>query len=328
KTLSAVVGAGTRSNPQMESPSQGREAGLLMVSEGLDLIVGQNLNSAVSASPSEPCPGLFFDAAYGRARYGAGGGDVDLASFSGLLGAACSSYLDSGVLTMGGFVELGRGSYDVKLDLGDRVVRGDGDLRRIGGGVLARFEFDSRTNKKFYLHSSLRGGRLSQDYQSPDLLNSQNSGRHDTSSMYVAGHLGLGAEVHLAGGALLDFYARYGHTYLKGADAMVDGTAPVNYKAAVSSRARAGGRYAFNLGERARLQLGLGYDHEFDARTKATTGGLPVNTPDMSGGSAVAEINAAYLRPGPVPVSLSIGLEGFMGRRKGVVGSLKFTVAF
>jgi hypothetical protein len=146
--------------------------------------------------------------------------------------------------------------------------------------------------------------------------------------MYFGSHLGIGRFHTLRSGNLIDIYGRYSYTYLQGAEALVDGTDPVKFEPATSHKARVGGRFITNLTALTRFQAGLGYEHEFDSRTKATTNGYRINTVDQSGGTAVGEIGIAYLRPGPTPISLGFGLEGYLGKRRGISANLKLTVSF
>ncbi|MDR0354413.1 MAG: autotransporter outer membrane beta-barrel domain-containing protein, partial [Deltaproteobacteria bacterium] len=317
-----------RSNPQMESLSESRSAGLSFVSQGFDVISSELLNSTLSTHLLTPCPAAFFAARAGRNSVGRSGSRYDVDSYMGLMGLNCTSFLESGALTMGGFVEMATGDFETTTRLTDRQLRGKGDLRRLGLGATARFEFDSNDPLAFYLDASVRGGRLHQDFTSDDFQNSQNQAKMDVSSMYAAGHLGVGGYYALANGNVADVYARYAYTYLQGSRAIVDLNTPVEFEPAVSHLARVGGRYAFNIAEKFRLQAGLGYEYEFGGRIKSSTQGYRIKTIDLMGGSALGELTLTYLRPGPNPLSFMIGAEGFMGRRRAFVGSLKLSLSF
>ncbi|MDR1110730.1 MAG: autotransporter outer membrane beta-barrel domain-containing protein [Deltaproteobacteria bacterium] len=318
---------GVNAHPQMESPSQGRSAGLSFVTQGTEFLINHNMNASMGSGFTDPCPGAFFSTSAGRSRYGSGS-IYDLNSYMGLVGLDCTTYLEGGALTMGGFLELGLGDYEAKANLGGRLVRGEGDLRRIGGGIMAHFEFDSPRSDRYYVDSSLRVGQLRQDYSSDDFQNSQDRAKFNTTSLYFGGHVGLGRNFILPSGNQVDLYGRYAFTYLQGDSALVDGSAPVEFKAAKSHVGRVGASYSGNVSPRWRLRAGLGYEQEFGGRTKASTSGRRINDVDVSGGTAVGEFGVAFKNIGGKPVSLGLSVEGYAGRRKGLAGGLNLTIAF
>jgi outer membrane autotransporter protein len=193
---------------------------------------------------------------------------------------------------------------------------------------MAHFEFDSPRSDRYYVDSSLRVGQLRQDYSSDDFQNSQDRAKFSTTSLYFGGHVGLGRNFILPSGNQVDLYGRYAFTYLQGDSALVDGSAPVEFKAAKSHVGRVGASYSGNVSPRWRLRAGLGYEQEFGGRTRASTSGRRINDVDVSGGTAVGEFGVAFKNIGGKPVSLGLSVEGYAGRRKGLAGGLNLTIAF
>jgi outer membrane autotransporter protein len=312
----------------MESPLQGRSAGLSFIIQGTEAVVNNALNVPITVGLPETCPTMFVSFEGGRSRYGSSSNNYDLDSIMGLVGLNCSSNLSNGVLTMGGFVDFGLGSFDTMGILGGRKIEGEGDLKRIGGGVMARFEFDTPKLNNFYLDSSLRFGQLKQDYSSQDIRNSQNEAKFETTSAYFGAHIGLGRNFKIFETSMLDLYGRFSYNYLRGDQAMVDGTAPVDFRAASSQVARVGARLTKNVSPHLNLQFGLGFEEEFGGKTKASTCGYEINEVDVSGGTAVAELGIGYKKGGKTPISFNFGIDGYVGRRKGLAGTLNFVISF
>lgn len=320
---------GLKAHPQMESPSQGWTAGLAFVTQGLEPIANRLTQTplAGSAPRFDACPGVFFDASAGRSSYGSSG-NFDLNTLNGVVGVNCVGNFASGDLTMGGFVDFGQGDFSTEAILNGRQVKGEGTLKRIGGGVMAQFEFGQKAQKTVSVESSLRFGHLRQDYSSQDFENSQFDARFDTSSLYVGGHVGVNAKFGLSETSRLDLYGRYAHLWLQGDQAMVDGTAPVDFKNSTSQVGRLGARVHKNVTPKLSFKIGLGYEHEFNGVTKSDTAGYKINDVNVKGGTGVAEVGLSYKSAGPKPIALSLTAEGFTGKRKGLSASLNFSVAF
>jgi hypothetical protein len=126
----------------------------------------------------------------------------------------------------------------------------------------------------------------------------------------------------------LDLYGRLVYNYLPKVEALVDGSAPVEFSPASSKIARFGARLTKSVTPRLSLQFGLGFEEEFGGLAKATTSGFQVNDVKISGGTGVAELSLSYKNDGPMPISFKLNLDGNAGKRKGVSGNLNFAVSF
>jgi hypothetical protein len=322
---------GLKAHPQMESPAQGWTAGLAFVTQGLEPVANRlnqiPMTGSLGDSPSDICPGLFFDASVGRSSYGSSG-NFDLNTFVGVVGLNCLGRFSSGNLTMGGFVDFGQGDFSSEAILDGRLVKGEGNLKRIGGGVMAQFEFDPEAQKNISVESSLRFGHLRQDYSSQDFKNSQFMASFETESLYLGGHVGLSGKIGLSESSRLDLYGRYSHLWLQGDQSLVDGTAPIDFKNTSSQVGRVGARLNKNFTPKFGLKVGLGYEHEFNGVTKSETAGYQIKDVDIKGGTGLAEVGLSYKSAGPKPISLSLTAEGYAGKRKGLSASFNFSLAF
>ncbi|MDR2366833.1 MAG: autotransporter outer membrane beta-barrel domain-containing protein [Deltaproteobacteria bacterium] len=317
---------GVRAHPQMESPSQGRNAGLAFVTTGLGPVV-KGINGRPAGPDPGACPGMFFEAEAGSMRYGYTAG-YDLNSYMGALGLNCGGEVGPGNLALGGYVDFAYGEYESSAALGGRRVEGRGDLERIGGGLMARYDLDPKTVRDMGLEASLRFGQLRQNYTSEDFINAENDARFNTESLYVGGHVGVSGKAWSSETSRIDVYGRYSHVWLQGDRATVDGSAPVNFEDSSSMAARAGARLTKDFTPRLRLKLGLAYEQEFGGETKATTNGYRIPTVSSAGGTGVAELGLAYGGDEPRRLSVGLGLEGHAGRRQGLAGNLSLSLAF
>ncbi|MDR1656859.1 MAG: autotransporter outer membrane beta-barrel domain-containing protein [Deltaproteobacteria bacterium] len=326
-TLTAVF-RGFQVQPQMETVSAGRSSGLAFLNQGLDQVADQGLGAAMGRPFLSPCPAVFMTVSGGVSRY-----DIadrfELKGLNALVGVDCNSFLDSGILTLGGFLEVGQGRFDSRMNLPkNQIVDSDGQIKYIGGGVLGRFDFDSPGLGKNYLEASLRGGRLTLDFSSFDFINSPGEVTFDSDGQYVGGHLAVGRIFNLAESKTLDLYGKYLFTSLAGDEVVVGESTPVAFERSSSHRLRAGSRFSANLSPGFKLLAGLGYEYEFDGQTKAVTEGSRIKTLKTSGGTALAELGLSYRRSGRVPMTFTIGTQGWLGRRDGVSGSIQMTFEF
>ncbi|MDR1546712.1 MAG: autotransporter outer membrane beta-barrel domain-containing protein, partial [Deltaproteobacteria bacterium] len=326
--LSAVF-KGARSHPQMESLSEGQSAGLSLANLGLDLISGQGVSAAVARTFPEPCPAAFVSAGGGQFRYDTGS-FYDVKAFYGLIGVDCLTYLDSGALNLGAFVEGGKGDYRAEATYsGNLHVQGRGDMEYFGLGLLGSFELDSISVGQWRLESSLRFGRMKLGYGSFDFANSDaREVKYETSAPYFGGHVGVDRQFSLSDEAGLDVYAKYLFTRLEGDDVIILDKVPVSFEAASSHRVRVGARLSRNVGVMAKFQFGMGFEQEFDGLSRASTQGFPIEEPSVKGGVGLAEVGLVFRRGGVSPLSFGLNLEGFAGRREGYAGSVQVTLEF
>jgi hypothetical protein len=198
----------------------------------------------------------------------------------------------------------------------------------LGGGLLARFDFDNQGRGKNYLEASLRGGKLKMDFQSADFINGPDVVTYESGGQYFGGHLAIGRIFNFNESKTLDFYGKYLVTALSGDQVLVAGSTPVSFNNNISQRLRGGVRFGYNLASSLRLVTGLGYEYEFDGKTVAQTQGWPLKTLKHSGGTALAELGLSLRLAGNVPMTFTLGGQGFLGQRDGVNASLQLGFEF
>ncbi len=325
--LATVSGIGPQVNEQTKALSEGFLAGLILANQGADLVAGQGMRQAVNAGGNGL--GAFGALAGGWSRYNTGS-HVDMSSITLLTGLAYGVDTAPGRLTLGAFFEFGNGSYDTYNSFSTAAsVNGDGDAYYLGGGVLGRMDFANTGPGRFYAEGSARIGSLRDDYNGGDLRDAMGrSANYDSSSLYYGLHLGTGYLWNVNEKASLDLYAKYFWTRLEGDSVTLSTDDPVRFKDADSHRLRGGARFSYAVNEWVSPYVGAAYEHEFDGKARATTNGFSIDAPDIKGGTGIGEVGLTLKPSQALPLSFDLGLQGYVGKREGVTGSLQVKFEF
>ncbi|MDR1396189.1 MAG: autotransporter outer membrane beta-barrel domain-containing protein [Desulfarculales bacterium] len=320
--------------PETKSLSEGRLSGVTLVSQGADLIAGQGMDSALKAARAgEGGEGYglasFAAISGGRSRYNTGS-HVDMSSLSLLTGLSWGSDFTPGRLTLGAFFEYGTGSYDTYNSFSNAAsVHGDGDIYHIGGGVLGRMDFSNTGPGRFYGEASLRAGGVHNQYDSSDLRDS--TGRkadYDSSSAYYGLHLGAGYIWNITEDVSLDLYGKYFWTRQEGDSVTLATGDPVNFQDVDSQRLRLGGRFAYAVSQHVSPYIGAAWEHEFDGEAHAETYGYAISAPSLDGDTGIGELGLTLTPSATLPLSFDLGVQGYVGKREGVTGSLQMKIEF
>lgn len=188
-------------NPQTKSLSEGRLGGLAFVNQGADLLSNTGIAYALEAAQTEKH--LFSVISGGNSRYKSGS-HVDVKGVNLLAGASAKLPNSSGNLLLTGFFEAGWGNYDSFNSFADGDVKGSGDNRYYGAGILARQDFSN----KFYTEGSIRAGKLENEF------NATLSGKathYKINKAYYGAHLGLGYLMPLGTGDSICMANTSGH---------------------------------------------------------------------------------------------------------------------
>jgi len=95
-----------------------------------------------------------------------------------------------------------------------------------------------------------------------------------------------------------------------------------------SHRLRLGGRFAYAINEYVAPYVGAAWEYEMDGRAKATTYGYSIDTPTMFGSTGVGELGLTLKPSKTLPLSFDLGVQGYVGKREGVTGSLQIRYEF
>jgi len=307
-------------NGNLKALTQGRAAGHAFLNQGSDLIYGPGMNGILATTTSKKTLTPFFAAQGGKSKYDTGS-HVDVSGVNILTGLAWRQPLDKGSdLLVGAFFEAGWGSYDSYHSF----ANGEGDVNYYGGGLLARYGAACGA----YLDGSLRAGKVETDFSSSDLRDSVGTiAAYDASSSYFGTHLGVGYVLNIAEKTNVDMSARYIWTH-QGSDEVRVAGDPVHFKGSDSHRLRLGGRLSHTVNEVFTPYAGAAYEHEFSGKAKASVHGYDIDAAELSGGTGMGELGFSLTSAKDLPLFIDLGVQGYVGTRKGVTGSIRLRYDF
>lgn len=299
-----------RTNPQLKSLSEGYLAGTMLVTRGADL-VADNSFDAISAQNNGQGLAPFALASASHNRYDSGS---HITSNDTFLSAGLSYRQEQWVTGL--FVEGGRGNYDSHNSFYNAAsVHGDGDARYHGAGLLGRYTF---TNG-FYADASYRFGKNRTHFDTNDLQNlaSGEYARYSVWTRYNSAHIGMGYELPLNEIQTLDLSAKYLETRMGGKHTIVAGD-PIHFKPVDSKRLRLNGELVHRYDPSVTLKVGLGYEHEYDGKAKATTyDQYRIDAPDVKGGTGILSLGAQVKPSTSRNLTLDFAAIGYTGKRDG-----------
>ena len=314
-------------NPQTKAVAESLIAPLALVNQGGDLVAGEGMRAAMN---SDLLPGsraaAYLAASGGWSRYNSGS-HVDVSGASIIAGLAWKPELSRGRITFGPFFEAGWGSYNTDNSFSNAAdVEGDGTTEYYGGGLLGRYDASCGG----YVEASARVGGVRNDYDSDDLRDPLTGRKadYDKTRTYYGAHAGLGYVWSISEQAALDMYAKYFWTHQEGFSTDV-GEDPYTFDDADSHRLRGGARFSYAVNEQVVPYIGAAYEHEFDGKIKAAThGGYKVDRPDLEGGTGMGELGLTVKPDQYSGLSMDLGVQGYVGVREGVTGSLRLKYEF
>ena len=317
----------TRANPQTKAVAESLIAPLALVNQGGDLVAGEGMRAAMNA---DLLPGsrmsAYLAASGGWSRYNSGS-HVDVSGASIIAGLAWKPELSNGRITFGPFFEAGWGSYNTDNSFSNAAdVEGDGTTEYYGGGLLGRYDASCGG----YVEASFRIGGVRNDYDSDDLRDPLTGRKadYDKTRTYYGAHAGIGYVWSINEQAALDMYAKYFWTHQEGFSTDV-GEDPYTFDDADSHRLRGGARFSYAINEQIVPYIGAAYEHEFDGKIKASTHGVyKVDRPDLEGGTGMGELGLTIKPEADSGFSMDLGVQGYVGVREGVTGSLRLKYEF
>jgi predicted outer membrane repeat protein len=304
-----VLGSGL--NPQTKAFSEGRAASIAGISQMSDLVARTGIESAVKSAQEKSGATLFSGFEGGFTRYNTGS-HIDLKNTSLIAGVAKTEEVQNlrdAQLTYGGFIEFGANWYDTYND----AVRGRGNNQYYGLGFLSRLAL----SENYYVEISLRGGTTRGNFSSGDM---GQPASYDTDAPYWGGHMGIGYITELAESLKLNSYMKYLYAAQNGEKAELPTGEEINFKRADSGKMVLGGRVSANA-----FYGGLAYEYEFSGAIDAEIAAMAVESPSLRGGSVMTE--AGYGEDFGI-WKFDAGLQGYLGKRKGIGGGVKIGYRF
>jgi outer membrane autotransporter protein len=334
--LSGTVASGAAPE-ESKALSEGFVSGVGLLGQGADHAAGKGMEGAAASARAAARSG----ASAGGALSGFGcvsggslrlnsGSHADLRSVSLVAGLAWGADLAPGRLTLGMFLEYRSGSYDTYNSFASAApVRGQGDVRHAGGGVLARVDFADTGPVHAYAEASARAGGIRNKYSSSDLQAASGvKAAYESSSAYYGFHLGAGWVWSLSGASSRDLYAKDFWTRQEGDSVTLSTGDRVAFRDADTSRLRLGARLKFAEGGRVSPYVGAAWEREFDGRARASASGFELEAPSLRGDTGMGEAGLTITPSDSLPLSFDVGVQGYTGKRDGVTGSVQVKIQF
>ncbi len=258
------------------------------------------------------------------------GSHINVSSVSLVAGLGKGFKTGAGNLGVGAFFEYGKGSYTTNNSFDNRSdIDGDGNSWYMGGGLMARLDFVPTGPGHFYAEGSAHMGTLHNEYDSNDLVDSNgNVAKFDMDSPYYSLHGGLGYVWNFAEGHDLDVYGKYIWTRVQGTDDTLTTKDKFEYDDIDSNRVRFGVRYSYKGSERFSPYVGVAFEHEFSGDCESSAFGHPVAAPSFKGSSGMGELGLVMRPTVSVPLSLNLGVQGYVGQKQGVSGNCTIMYEF
>ena len=305
--------------------SEGYLSGLMLTLQGADLVATRGMQAAMAATKEVEDVSFtpWATVSGSSVRYNTGA-HADLNSFNMLTGIALGKGFDAGRVTVGAFFEYGTGSYKTSNSFdGHGSYDGKGDSYYLGWGLLARMDFADTGPGHFYVEGSGRMGGLYNNYSNEDLRDGfGREAEYDSYAPYYSFHAGLGYIWDINEQASLEFYGKYLWTRECGDSVTLSTGEEVDFEDIDSSRLRFGTRLDYRVNEYITPYIGVAWEHEFDGESSATTNNLPILEPDLRGDTGIGEIGLTITPSETIPLTVDLGVTGYVGTREGISGSL------
>jgi hypothetical protein len=321
-----IPDGGITVNPQTETLAVGQLSGLAFLTEVADL-AERSLPFVAELTRLAPGPQAFGTVSGSAIRHKTG---LHTDGAHLIAGLAVGAVLPQHQSALGVFFEHGEGNIRTDNDFANGRVKGRGDSEYQGLGFLGRVDFAGTAGGHPYLQATLRNGRVKTDFRAPDLKDLW--GRHasfESKATYYGATLAMGYHWELGEQTGLDLYGKYFWTHENGDRARLSTGETVEFAAIDSRRVRFGTRYShLNETKIVRSYVDLAWEHEFDGEAKAKINGYRINAPTLKGDSAIVELGVTFLPTPSSPLRLDFGLQGYAGKREGIMGSFRVNYRF
>ncbi len=305
--------------------SEGGTVQASVVNQGSDLSSGSGMTNAIGAARSNMAS---FSAMSGGSVRTETGSHVDVKGVSLLAGLSGTFELLDTMVVAAPYLEYGYGAYDTYNTFASGSVHGTGDSFYVGAGVLAHMDLLETETGHAYVEGGARAGMAYNSFKSDDLVSGGVAAQYDASSAYYGLNAGLGYVWNLTTESSLDLYGQYSWNEL-GSDSVTLSTGEtVNFDAIDSHRVRLGARYSYEISEQATPYVDVAWEHEFDGSVSATTNGLAIAEPSLSGDTGILSSGLKLTPSEDLPLTLDLNVTGYVGRNQGVSGGLQAKVDF
>ena len=287
---------------------------LAFINQGAEFIADEGLTSMRRAATAGSATG--FAAMHGGWSKYSTGSDVELKGMALVVGTA--TQLND--FTVGAFAEVGTGSSDV----GEGASTADGDHRYYGLGLGAVWAPDDH----WHVDGAVRLGQGKTEYKG---FLEGNRANYDSDSFYASMHVGAGYQWMLTERLSADVYGRYALGYIDGDDLTIDDPdhSRLHMEEAWTHTVRLGARVGGLLDQSSlRWTVGVAYEHVFDGDSESAVQDIALRTPSLEGDAGIVEVMFGRTPATVGQWGWGVGLKGYVGDRKGVLGEANLQYAF
>ena len=297
--------ASIKANPEAIELSDGRAAELNVLTQAAHKVAEIQMDSQDKLTPF-----MSFDA--GHSRYNVGYNPATN-SVNGIAGVKMG-LLDQ-ILTIAPFIELGYAANKV-------IDRYESTNQYYGAGVTSKYDI----YKGIYAKGAFRIGRSKTDFTSLDLTDvGGERATYKTASTYTGAEIGAGWIHQITENMSIDLYGRYMYSYISEntAEVLED---PIEFSRVNSHRIALGIKVDRKLTSKIDMYCKASFERELSGEINARTYGYQIEPLSMKGNTLGAEAGLS----GKTESSLSwnIGIQGYMGQRKGLQGNVALGYLF
>ncbi len=314
--FTAETGVGMTAQEQTHNTVMGAEVGMAALSAGNDFIGNATEGLALASNIGADGVSSFAQMGGGTMRQETGS-HIDVHTWNAIIALGHQNKKERGTMEYGAFFEYGTGNYSTFN--GDE--RGDGSTKYTGGGLLAKWT----AHHGMYVEGSLRAGTVHDDARNVlrDFRGMPYS--YEMSASYMGFHFGVGKEIEVAGGNIVDVYGKYFFNRRKGVS--FDAGGHYDLDAVTSSVLRVGARYVVKQ-SKWNFYAGAAYEHELDGEATGKADGVAIRSADVGGGSFRGELGATMTPGDKSPWTLDLNLTGFAGKKRGFTGGVSVAFMF
>ncbi|MDE9484263.1 autotransporter domain-containing protein, partial [Xenorhabdus bovienii] len=172
--------------------------------------------------------------------------------------------------SVGVFFEAGNSSYTSYNESRLPTVKGKGNVNYRGGGIL----FQKKGNGNTRVTTSLRGGKLNYGFKTNDFGVNQNITSHyNSDSIYWGAHIGIDKKIKIDNENSVTVRGIYQYTYMDKDEINAKshlGEEIIKFNSINSHQTKIDAILKNHINENVALNTGLGYQYEFDGKTKGT----------------------------------------------------------
>lgn len=291
----------------------GSNGGMALLNQGMDLASNLHWGNTYGTE-------VFAVSSGSKSRYDTNN-DLKLYGWTEVLGIGNRSKHKSGDFAWAIFYEHGNGDYVTQTHMFGTAVRGDGNIKYNGGGMMGRYDW----NNGNYAEVSFHAGTISDELKNGLMDNAGTLYSYETDSSYWSAHVGLGHIFTQDDKDTLDVYAKYFYSRI-GDDSFMIGSDKFEVDEVTSSRLRAGVRFNDYKTDKSTWYYGAAYDYEFDGESTGKAQGLDIRSSSLKGGTVIGE--AGYVYNPNEKWTIDSALFGFAGQRDGFGGQVNITYHF